>query len=464
MLQRWALELSAYDYSIEHKPGKRIPHADFLSRYSKFSDSVDSSQSDCFSVNPLPFDRNLLIEETKSYYGQVVSGIRNGWSLSAKKKFPDLYRRREDLCLTVDHIILVEEKFLIPPSFRSLMLEHLHEGHFGRDKMKSLARALCWWPSINADISTFVNDCVKCKRSKPNTHPRWTPWPHTYAPMARVHVDYCGPFLGQYHALVVEDSYSKYPEVYFTKTASAEFTQFALRKFFSREGIPKVLVCDNGTHFTERKLKDWLKSIGVIQLFTAPRHPCSNGLAERFVQTLKTAIKFSEIKSFSELDRYVDNFLMQYRNAEHCTTGNTPACLFKGRNLRTSAALDTTEVMFYRGNESRPANGVIIQRIGNRMVDIIDEDDGTVHRRHVDQIHISKPVSTSSSESTNPELLTEDRVPARVPSEDYVPGVPPESHVPQVDISELSQPAERSSERPRRNTKQPSRFNDYVLR
>ena len=89
-------------------------------------------------------------------------------------------------------------------------------------------------------------------------------------------------FYNGIYALVIEDSYSKYPEVFLAKSATAELSKAALRKFFSREGIPNALATDNGTHFTEKGLREWLKSIGVTHLFTAPRHPCSNGLAERF--------------------------------------------------------------------------------------------------------------------------------------------------------------------------------------
>ena len=95
MLQRWALDLSAYDYTIEQNLANV-----FLMRifwYSKFADPNGLIQNDRFSVNPLPFDWNMLIVETKFYYGQTLSGIRNGWSTSAKKRFPDIYRRREDL-------------------------------------------------------------------------------------------------------------------------------------------------------------------------------------------------------------------------------------------------------------------------------------------------------------------------------------------------------------------------------
>lgn len=378
------------------------------------------------------------------------------------------------------------------------MLDCLHSGHLGRDKMKSLARSLCWWPSIDSDIASFAGNCEGCFRHKPNNHPKWYPWPATYSPMARVHADYCGPFLGKYYALVIEDSYSKYPEVYLTTSASAEFTMVALRKFFTREGIPHCLVTDNGTHFTGQPVKDWLREIGVIQLFSAPRHPCSNGLAERFVQTLKNAIRAGNPQSFPELDKYLDNFLMQYRNAVHSSTKKTPSFLFKGRNLRTSAALDTTDVMFYRGNESRPASGVMLRPVGRRMVEIMDQDDGSVHRRHMDQIHISKPTprriddELPNSVTFDPQLHSTPKnkssfnvpFPSRDQTNDPQESDPQKSSVPscapnsEQRSSSFTNPSSStnpcsstnprssinlSSSRPKRNVKPPVRFQDYVL-
>ena len=64
----------------------------------------------------------------------------------------------------------------------------------------------------------------------------------TYKPMQRIHADYCGPFLNNYWALIVEDAYSKFPEVFFTTTPTAAFTKKALRNLFSREGVAQVLV------------------------------------------------------------------------------------------------------------------------------------------------------------------------------------------------------------------------------
>lgn len=188
-----------------------------------------------------------------------------------------------------------------------------------------------------------------------------------------------------------------------------------------------MLVTDNGRHFTEAALQAWLKSIGCYPLFTAPRHPCSNGQAENFIRTLKTAVRTCAPTTLKELNRTIDNFLLQYRNANHATTGKTPAMLFKGRNLRTSN-LDTTEVLFYRGNNSRPCDGLVTGNKGNRMFDILDRADGSVHTRHRDQVHISAPSSLpqllrlpTTSDEQNVQPLHETSNPIQTPTPSATP-------------------------------------------
>ena len=190
--------------------------------------------------------------------------------------------------------------------------------------------------------------------------------------------------------MVIEDAYSKFPEVFLTTSASADFTKTALRRFFSREGVAQVIVSDNGSHFTADSLRSWLAKIGCHTIYSAPRHPCSNGLAENFVKSLKTAIQAASPTTLEELNNAIDTFLLHYRNAVHATTRKTPAMLFKGRNLRFSANVDTTEVIFFHGNNARPSNGLILGPIGNRMFNVMDQTDGTIYRRHVDQINMSK--------------------------------------------------------------------------
>ena len=114
MLQRWALFLSGYNYTIEYKAGVRIPHADYLSRYGLETSTAPDKNSSLF-LQPLPLNRNDLREETKRVYGSVLSALKRGWSSTSRKKFHDLYLRREELSISVDGLLVTKDQIIIPP-------------------------------------------------------------------------------------------------------------------------------------------------------------------------------------------------------------------------------------------------------------------------------------------------------------------------------------------------------------
>ena len=396
MIQRWSVQLSAYNYEIEFRPGKQIPQADFLSRYAAF-DQESETDDTALLTNPLPFTREALREETKKFFGDILAALKNGWRSSTKRKHPQFYSLREDISVTPDQVLYYNDRVIVPPTLRKVTLQDLHSSHLGVEKLKSLARLSCWWPSLNADIANFVKDCTQC-HTKPKPS-QWTPWPSTYEPWQRVHVDYCGPLLNKYYVLVLIDAYSKWPEIFTTTTANAEFTIRALRRCFSREGVPKCLVCDNGTPFSAEVTRKWLQEIGCRQLFSPPRHPQSNGAAENFVKTVKSAVHSVNPTTLEELEKTLDNLLLQYRNAAHASTKTSPAILFKKRNLRANLhCIDTSDVTFYKGNEFRPSNGIILRPLGNKLVELLDTADGSIHRRHIDQINFPPKSSEDKQE------------------------------------------------------------------
>ena len=89
-------------------------------------------------------------------------------------------------------------------------------------------------------------------------------------------------------------------------------------------------------------------------------------------------------------------------------TGKPPALLFKGRNLRTAkwAWPGLNGRYFFRGNDSRQCEGLVLGRIFN----ILDRADGSVHRRHWDQISFCPLQRAESSPEMRTE--TEERSPA----------------------------------------------------
>ena len=88
---------------------------------------------------------------------------------------------------------------------------------------------------------------------------------------------------------MVVDANSKWPEVFPMTSATTAKTVEVLRQLFPSYGLPEEVVLDNGPQFIS--VSDFMKANGVKHVRIAPYHPASNGLAERFVQSFKTALK-----------------------------------------------------------------------------------------------------------------------------------------------------------------------------
>jgi transposase InsO family protein len=77
------------------------------------------------------------------------------------------------------------------------------------------------------------------------------------------------------------------------KTTTSTKTIEALRMIFCRTGIPKQIVSDNGPQFTSGEFENFTKQNGIKHSKSAPFHPATNGLVERFVQTFKNSMRMN---------------------------------------------------------------------------------------------------------------------------------------------------------------------------
>ena len=134
--------------------------------------------------------------------------------------------------------------------------------------------------------------------------------------------------------IVIIDAHSKWPEVFPMRTTTTGQTIDILRSVFARNGIPKQIVTDNGPQFISEEFRKFVTANGIKHFRSAPYHRATNGLAERFVQSLKQSLRAMSSQPIS-LNHKLANFLITYRNSPHCTTNETPAKMFLGRNLRT---------------------------------------------------------------------------------------------------------------------------------
>lgn len=74
-------------------------------------------------------------------------------------------------------------------------------------------------------------------------------------------------------------------DVYPVHSANTTATIEKLRNSFAVQGLPDIIVSDNGSCFTSEEFENFMKQNGIKHIKVAPYHPSSNGLAERAVQT-----------------------------------------------------------------------------------------------------------------------------------------------------------------------------------
>ena len=60
-----------------------------------------------------------------------------------------------------------------------------------------------------------------------------------------------------------------------------------LRAWFASHGVPEQLVTDNGPQFIAEEFEAFSRNNGIKHIKSAPYHPASNGLAKRFIQSMK---------------------------------------------------------------------------------------------------------------------------------------------------------------------------------
>ena len=122
--------------------------------------------------------------------------------------------------------------------------------------------------------------------------------PHSFAnyrgaePFQRIAMDLVGPLprsrSGNKYILVICDYATRYPEAIPLRSIDAEHIAEELIKVFSRVGVPREILTDQGSNFTSQLLAEVYRLLHIQPIKTSPYHPQTDGLVERFNQTLKS--------------------------------------------------------------------------------------------------------------------------------------------------------------------------------
>ena len=448
-LLRYAIFLSGFDYTLEHRKSEAHANADYFSRNPlplpeaqiKRIDSDDAVMAETINwilCDTVTYDD--IKRETAS--DPVLSKILKGYDQSSDIEY-----------WVFQDIVFYGNRVCIPQALQKAMLAELHSTHIGITKMKSLARQYCYWKGIDADIEKMVKECKPCcdTRNAPAKAPMHI-WEPPTAPWQRLHMDYAGPFQG-HHYFILVDAYTKWAEVYTSTSAPTSTSTIRyLCDIFSRYGLPEILASDNATIFKSKEFIDFCQKNRIQQKFCAPGHPATNGQAERTVQTIKNKLK-RLTDAPGTIQQKVMEILFKYRDTP-LANGETPAERFFGRKIRTKLDLirpppvrqPTAKENSTSGHRSfavgdrvqakayaKPYKwdyGTVIKKLG-QLHYIIRLDNGYALKRHINQLLATKIQTTQSHlppTLASPLLSTPSNTPAApqtpTPQNPPLPGTP----------------------------------------
>ena len=441
-LQRWAVILGGYQYSIKYKPGNKQGNVDALSRLPL----AEPSNTDI----PVPVEVVALLEHLDStpvsakqiktqtdrdpLMSRVKKFVMEGWPQGEDSKEIAPFSRRKDELSLQEGCILWGTRVIVPVKLRNKVLIELHDSHPGISRMKNLARQYVWWPGMDKDIEKEVQTCSTCQASRnmPQSAPLHV-WEWPQRPWTRVHADYAGPLEGKMFLILI-DAHSKWMEVYPTSSSTSSTTIEKLRQSFCYLGLPEILVTDNGSTFTSDEFEEFMKRNGVRHIKTSPYHPASNGLAERAVQTFKAGLR--KLKE-GTLETRVSRFLFSYRVTPQSVIETSPAELMFGRRLRShlelmqpvmgakvhhhqekqksshdlhakARVLECGDKVFIKDTSSSKEwdSGVVIE-VNGPVTYKVKLQDGRILRRHIDHIRKRQSPDPEQEEpESEPELNT----------------------------------------------------------
>lgn len=286
---RWWLYLQSFNFEIEYRKGAYLQHADYFSR-----NPID---------NACPREINTISADN--------------WLRKAQKhdsETQDILQKLREGKLTTDYFCQNNILFRKinpgqnPPLYRAfvpkgsrlglLRMFHDEQCHIGVDKTFAKVNHYFWFPRMARFVKKYCDHCLKCIVGKKHSGAKQGflhPIDKKPIPFLTVHADCVGPFPvsneGFKHLLLLVDAFTKFLFLIPLKTLSGPETCNVLRQYLGMFGITKKFICDRGTNFTDKSVKEMLRDLGIQQHLIAKSAPRGNGQVERYVGTVLNLLR-----------------------------------------------------------------------------------------------------------------------------------------------------------------------------
>lgn len=206
----------------------------------------------------------------------------------------DIEGRQVYVDLSLDHI-----RPYVPVSLRRVAFEVVHK--LSHPSVRATAKAMAqkfYWPSMRRDTTLWAQQCLPCQKAKVQLHNRaaLSAFDPPSARFDHVHMDIVRlPLaMGFQYCLTLIDRFSRWPvAIPIPDQQASTVAKAFVEGWIAHYGTPLTITTDQGAQFESALFSSLSSYVGTGRTRTAPYHPQSNGLVERFHRALKAALMCS---------------------------------------------------------------------------------------------------------------------------------------------------------------------------
>ena len=358
-LSNWAMMLQNRDFTIEHVSGKQNGMADSLSRVEFIEKYKDQ-----------PLIGAITLEQENGPLVDLIQKQENDPFLSSLRKFMDGVKiegidpqfknhvlKIAPYCIIEDGVLFhrpnpndavryIGNQIFVPDVMKTEVLDNCHSsipsGHFGQNRTFDKISQRFYWIRMRQDIAAYIKSCMSCQfRKNPDKYNKIPLKPLAYpvaTPFSRISMDLITNLpkteRENVHILVICDFTTRYPEAFPLKSKKPkEIADKIISEIICRYGAVSTILSDLGGEFCNKIIDRICEVFGTMQITTSGYHPETNGLCERYNQTLIKTLSHLVSSDHRDWDINIPFSLMAYRSSVHSKIHETPFFLLHGTDM-----------------------------------------------------------------------------------------------------------------------------------
>jgi hypothetical protein len=354
--RRWLELITDYDIGLNYTPGKANVVADALSRKAYCNNLVIKEEQPHLykelkqlNLHVVEYGFLAFLEVKPSLEDQIKAAQVTSYGIQRikeKVKTGVVSAFSED-----EHGVLWFGGRLVVPKdeeLKKLILQEAHDSplsiHPGSTKMYQDLRQRFWWTRMKREIAKFVAECDTCCRVKAE-HQRpagmLQPLPIPEWKWEEIGMDFIVGLpktqKGHDAIWVVVDRLSKVAHFIPVKTTYkvSQLVELYIARIVCLHGVPKRIVSDRGSQFTNRFWKALHDAMGTRLSFSTAYHPQTGGQTERTNQILEDMLRACILSFGANWEKSLPYAEFSYNNGYQSSLGMSPFEALYGRRCRT---------------------------------------------------------------------------------------------------------------------------------